>query len=113
MTIEWHYPAALKEIQETFCSNLEYSVVNHFNWIITKYGAWNRYPRKIKKFLKRNSWWVIKDMSLINVEDVKIRIKNFKGEECKLNLDFPESFLDNIRDEICEAINMPKEMLKK
>ena len=113
MATEWNYTTLLKEIQETFCSNLEYSVVNHFNWIITKYGGWNRYPRKIKKFLKGNSWWVIKDMPLINVKDVKVRIKNSKGEECKLNLDFPENFLDNIRDEICEALSIPKEMLNR
>ena len=52
MTIEWYYPTALKEIQETFCDNLGNMVADHFNWIITKYGGWNRYPRKIKKFLK-------------------------------------------------------------
>ena len=112
MTIESCYSTALQKIQKTFCDGLGDLVTGHCNWIINKYGGWKRYPRKIKKSLKRKGWWSIKDLSPVNKGDFHIKIKNHRNEERKFKLDFSENFLEDIRNEFCAAARVPKEMLK-
>ena len=112
MTIESYYSTALQKIQKTFCDGLGDLVTGHCNWIINKYGGWKRYPRKIKKSLKRKGWWSIKDLSPVNKGDFHIKIKNHRNEERKFKLDFSENFLEDIRNEFCAAARVPKEMLK-
>ena len=46
------YQEKLKELQNTFCEGASSLLTIHINYIIKKYGNWNKYPRKIKKFLK-------------------------------------------------------------
>ena len=112
MSIDWHYPTKLQEVQTTFCEGLEELFLNHVNWIIRKYGGWKRYPRKEKKLLKNKGWWKLKDLSPLQKSDIKVNIKNYRDEECKLGVDFPEPFLDEIRSEVCEKLCIPKEMIR-
>ena len=112
MSIDWYYPTKLQEIQTTFCKDLEELFINHVNWIIRKYGGWKRYPRKEKKLLKNKGWWKLKNLSPFQKSDIKVNIKNYKGEECKLGLDFPEPLLDDVRSEVCKKLGIPKEIIK-
>ena len=54
----------------------------------------------------------MKDLSPFQKSDIKVNIKNYKGEECKLGSDFPESLLDEVRSGVCEKLGIPKEMIK-
>lgn len=112
MSIDWYYPAKLREIQATFCGGLEELFINHVNWIIRKYGGWKKYPRKVKKLLKNKGWWKLKDLSSLQKSDIKVSIKNYRGEECKLGVDYPEFLLNEMRSEVCEKLGIPKEMIK-
>ena len=112
MSTDWYYYTKLQEIQTTFCKGLEELSINHVNWIIKKYGGWKKYPRKIKKFLKNKGWWNLKDLSPLQKSDIKVNIKNYRDEECKLGLNFPEPLLDEMRSEVCEKLGISKEMIR-
>ena len=47
------YMLELKRIQSTFSEDASKIITNYINYIVKKYGNWKRYPRKIKKFLKK------------------------------------------------------------
>lgn len=56
-----YYYQKLEEIQDIFCSGVSELLTRHINYIINRYSNWKRYPRKIKKFLKKKQWWELKD----------------------------------------------------
>ena len=50
----------IEEIKNKFGDGLSKVPTEHTNNIIKKYGNWNKYPRKIKKMLKKEHWWELK-----------------------------------------------------
>ena len=50
--------------------------VNELYYIIEKYGNYERYPRKLKKFLKKKHWWEItRRVKKLNPGDITVRNK--------------------------------------
>lgn len=66
------YQEELKYIQATFSENASRLLTSHFNCIIKKYSRWNKYPRKIKKFLKKKLWWNLRNSDIIKDGDLKV-----------------------------------------
>ena len=44
----------LKNLRETIQQGIADLISNYYNYQLKKYGDWNRYPRKIKKKLKKS-----------------------------------------------------------
>ena len=66
------YFKKLREIQKEFGDGLSQVLTNHFNYVIKKYGNWNRYPRKVKKMLKKEKLWELKNSEFLKRNDVKV-----------------------------------------
>ena len=67
------YEEKLKEAQREFAQRLSQILTNHYNHIITTYSGWNRYPRKVKKMLKRENWWGLKDKNILGPGEIKVK----------------------------------------
>ena len=48
------YETRLKNLRETIQQGITDLISNYYNYHLKKYGGWNRYPRKIKKRLKKS-----------------------------------------------------------
>ena len=48
------YETRLKNLRETIQQGITDLISNYYNYQLKKYGGWNRYPRKIKKKLKKS-----------------------------------------------------------
>lgn len=48
------YETRLKNLRETIQHGITALISNYYNYQLKKYGDWNRYPRKIKKKLKKS-----------------------------------------------------------
>ena len=71
------YSEKLKDIQDVFCNGVQDLILIHFNSFIKKYGGWNRYPRKIKKKLKKGTLWNLRHRTeLFEKDDFAINMKN-------------------------------------
>jgi hypothetical protein len=68
------YQEKLKELQNTFCEGASNLLTIHINHIIKKYGNWNKYPRKIKKFLKKKLWWDLRNSELIKDGELLVKV---------------------------------------
>ena len=66
------YFKKLREIQKEFGDGLSQVLTNHFNYVIKKYSNWNRYPRKVKKMLKKEKFWKLKNSEFLKRDDVKV-----------------------------------------
>ena len=66
------YFKKLREIQKEFGDGLSQVLINHFNYVIKKYSNWNRYPRKVKKMLKKEKLWELKNSEFLKRNDVKV-----------------------------------------
>lgn len=55
-----YYWERLKQIQNTFCNGVQDLILIHYNSFIKKYGGWPKYPRKIKKRLKKTTLWTLR-----------------------------------------------------
>lgn len=55
-----YYTQELEETQKTFSESVEDLFLTHFNNFIKKYGGWKKYPRKIKKRLKKGTLWELR-----------------------------------------------------
>ncbi len=60
------------EKREVTADTLGELLSKSFNAVIDKYKGWKRYPRKIKKFLKREGWWDVKNCQPFDKLDLKI-----------------------------------------
>lgn len=71
------YWEKLKELEDVFCNGIEDLLLIHLNSFIKKYGGWNRYPRKIKKRLKKGTLWHLRHRTeLFEKDDFVISMKN-------------------------------------
>ena len=61
---EISYFENLQEVQKTFSENIK----ELFKSQISCYKGWKRYPRKIKKNLKKTFWWNLKNCDINNIE---------------------------------------------
>ena len=78
------YREKVEEIQGAFADYVKSLLASHFNFIINKYSNWKRYPRKVKKFLKKKRWWIIKDYpELLKSENFEVKFEN-KFDETEL-----------------------------
>lgn len=68
------YEDKLKEVQKTFTDGIETLLKSHTRYIVNRYGCWKKYPRKIKKMLKKRGWWEIKNISQESIECIKVRV---------------------------------------
>lgn len=77
------YWEKVNEIAEFSANCIKSIITSHFNSIVNKYGNWRRYPRKIKKFLKKKQWWNIKDAGMLNEGLIRVTWKynNFKKRD--------------------------------
>ena len=66
------YFERLKQVQNILSENIKQVVMYNFNYFIDKYGGWKRYPRKIKKKLKRNPLWNCRNCN--KIEENKLRV---------------------------------------
>ena len=83
------YREKVEEIQGAFADAVKSLLASHFNFIINKYGNWKKYPRKIKKYLKKKKLWFTKDLRLFDSEDFiikpsKTELSTFTFENFKL-----------------------------
>jgi len=69
------YQEKLKEIQNTFCEGASNLLTIHINHIIEKYGNWNKYPRKVKKYLKKKLWWDLRNSDKIKDGELLVLIR--------------------------------------
>lgn len=69
-----YYHQKLEEIQNVFCSGVSELLTYHVNYVINRYGNWKRYPRKVKKFLKKKQWWELKDNQKLSDGELKVAI---------------------------------------
>lgn len=69
------YQEKLKEIQKTFCEGASNLLTIHINYIIKKYGNWNKYPRKVKKYLKKKLWWDLRNSDKIKDGELQVLIR--------------------------------------
>lgn len=58
---EIKYSEMLKNMEKELCDSLELMLYEHLKSMHEKYGFWLKYPRKVKKFLKKEGFWDIKD----------------------------------------------------
>ena len=72
---ESYYQQKLKEIQDIFCKGISTLVTNHFNYFIDKYGNWDKYPRKIKKKLKKSPLWNFRYHDKIKESELKVETR--------------------------------------
>ena len=63
----------LQEVKDDFSVGLSKMLIEHYNHIITKYGKWKRYPRKVKKYLKKEQYWNLKESKLLKDNDIKVK----------------------------------------
>ena len=68
------YMMELKRVQSTFSEDASKIIVSYINYIVKKYGNWKRYPRKIKKFLKKKFWWNLRNYKL-QEDDIKVIVR--------------------------------------
>lgn len=74
---ESYYSQKLKEIQNVFCEGAANLIRAHFNYFIDKYGNWNKYPRKIKKKLKKSPLWNLRYHDKIKEDELKIEMREY------------------------------------
>lgn len=67
-----HYTEKLQEIKEEFSRGLSKLLVKHYNHAIIKYGNWKKYPRKVKKYLKKEQYWNLRESDLLKDSDIKV-----------------------------------------
>lgn len=72
---ENYYRQKLKEIQSIFSQEISELVTNHFNYFIDKYGNWDKYPRKIKKKLKKSPLWNLRYHDKIKKDEIKVEMR--------------------------------------
>ena len=72
---ESYYQQKLKEIQDIFCKGISTLVINHFNYFIDKYGNCYKYPRKIKKKLKKSPLWNFRYHDNIKKDKIKVEMR--------------------------------------
>lgn len=58
---EIKYSEMLKNMKKELCDSLELMLYEHLKSMHEKYGFWLKYPRKVKKLLKKEGFWNIKD----------------------------------------------------
>ena len=58
---EMKYHKEIENMKKELCSFLESLLYEHFKSMHEKYGFWLKYPRKVKKLLKKEGFWNIKD----------------------------------------------------
>lgn len=74
--VDNEYFTSLKNIQEESSKKLTELFTKHFNYIIKKYGRWSKYPRKVKKTLKKERWWELRNSEILeNDSAIKIIFK--------------------------------------
>lgn len=66
------YFEELKKVQKEFGDGLSQVLTNHFNYIIKKYSNWSRYPRKVKKMLKKEKLWNLRNSEFLEENDIKV-----------------------------------------
>lgn len=71
-----YYQEKLQDIQNTFCGGVQDLILIHFNSFIKKYGGWLRYPRKVKKKLKKGTLWNLRHRTeLFKKDDFNILVR--------------------------------------
>lgn len=68
------YFEELKRMQQNTCELLGTALTFYINRIAEKYGNWKRYPRKVKKFLKKRNLWVFRKLSKVEEGDIQVSI---------------------------------------
>lgn len=63
------YQEKLKQVQNIFCNGIQDLILIHYNSFIKKYGGWSKYPRKIKKRLKKTTLWTLRHRTEIFTKD--------------------------------------------
>lgn len=66
------YTEKLQEIKDEFSRGLSKLLVKHCNHVIVKYGNWKKYPRKVKKYLKKEQYWNLRESDLLKDNDIKV-----------------------------------------
>lgn len=58
---EMKYYKEIENMKKELCNSLEFLLYEHLKSMHEKYGFWLKYPRKVKKLLKKEGFWNIKD----------------------------------------------------
>lgn len=68
------YSQKLRQIQKIFAEGISDMITNHINFFIEKYGNWEKYPRKVKKKLKKTFLWNLRYHDKIEEGTIKVKM---------------------------------------
>ena len=77
--MEVKYIELLEQTQDEYCSLWKALLGKRFS-LLNKYSNWSKYPRKVKKLMKKYNIWNIRYMPFVNIEKLEIKLRNLGSE---------------------------------